>query len=158
MPMRRIRVIDALNRQAAMPQILVKGWVRTRRDAKGLSFLELNDGSCLKNLQVLLDESALAQGSLTGVSTGAAVEVEGALIESPGKGQRWEVHPTQVRLVGAADPAMYPLQKKRHSDEFLRSIAHLRPRTNKYGALFRIRSDSAFAVHTSFRNRGFYYL
>jgi asparaginyl-tRNA synthetase len=156
--MRRIRVIDALNRQAAMPQILVKGWVRTRRDAKGLSFLELNDGSCLKNLQVLLDESALAQGSLTGVSTGAAVEVEGALIESPGKGQRWEVHATQVRLVGAADPAMYPLQKKRHSDEFLRSIAHLRPRTNKYGALFRIRSESAFAVHTFFRNRGFYYL
>jgi asparaginyl-tRNA synthetase len=84
--------------------------------------------------------------------------VEGALVDSPGKGQRWEVHATQVRLVGAADPALYPLQKKRHTDEFLRSIAHLRPRTNKYGALFRIRSESAFAVHTFFRKRGFYYL
>jgi asparaginyl-tRNA synthetase len=156
--MRRTRVIDALNSQAAMPQILVKGWVRTRRDAKGVSFLELNDGSCLNNLQVVVDESALAGGSLTGVSTGAAVEVEGALVESPGKGQRWEVQATHVRLVGAADPETYPLQKKRHTDEFLRSIAHLRPRTNKYGALFRIRSESAFAVHSFFRDRGFYYL
>src|ERR671923_1941644 len=158
MPMRRTCVSNALNSQAAMDHILVKGWVRTRRDAKGFSFLELNDGSCLKNLQVLVDESVLAHGSLTGVSTGAAVEVEGALVESPGKGQRWEVQATQVRLVGAADPEAFPLQKKRHTDEFLRSIAHLRPRTNKYGALFRIRSESAFAVHTFFRNRGFYYL
>jgi asparaginyl-tRNA synthetase len=156
--MRRTRVIDALNSQAAMPQLLVKGWIRTRRDAKGVSFLELNDGSCLNNLQVVIDASALADGSLTGVATGAAVEVEGALIESPGKGQRWEVQATHVRLVGAADPETYPLQKKRHTDEFLRSIAHLRPRTNKYGALFRIRSESAFAVHTFFRDRGFYYL
>jgi asparaginyl-tRNA synthetase len=156
--MRRTRVIDALNSQTPMPQILVKGWIRTRRDAKGVSFLELNDGSGLNNLQVVIDDSALADGSLTGVSTGAAVEVEGTLIESPGKGQRWEVQATQVRLVGAADQETYPLQKKRHTDEFLRSIAHLRPRTNKYGALFRIRSESAFAVHTFFRDRGFYYL
>jgi asparaginyl-tRNA synthetase len=156
--MRRTRVIDALNSQAAMPQLLVKGWIRTRRDAKGVSFLELNDGSCLNNLQVVIDASALADGGLTGVATGAAVEVEGALVESPGKGQRWEVQATHVRLVGAADPETYPLQKKRHTDEFLRSIAHLRPRTNKYGALFRIRSESAFAVHTFFRDRGFYYL
>jgi len=156
--MRRTRVIDALNSQAAMPQIRVKGWVRTRRDAKGVSFLELNDGSCLNNVQVVIDESAFAHESLTGISTGAAVEVEGALVESPGKGQRWEVQATHVRLVGAADPETYVLQKKRHTDEFLRSIAHLRPRTNKYGALFRIRSESAFAVHSFFRNRGFYYL
>ena len=156
--MRRTRVIDALNSQAPMQQMLVKGWVRTRRDAKGVSFLEINDGSCLNNLQVVIDESALVAGSLTGASTGAAVEVEGALVESPGKGQRWEVQATQVRLVGAADAETYPLQKKRHTDEFLRSIAHLRPRTNKYGALFRIRSESAFAVHSFFRDRGFYYL
>jgi asparaginyl-tRNA synthetase len=141
-----------------MQQILVKGWVRTRRDAKGVSFLEVNDGSSLNNLQVVIDESALVDGSLTGVSTGAAVEVEGALVESPGKGQRWEAQATHVRLLGAADPETYALQKKRHTDEFLRSIAHLRPRTNKYGALFRIRSESAFAVHSFFRNRGFYYL
>jgi asparaginyl-tRNA synthetase len=156
--MRRTRVIDAVNSPAAMPQILVQGWVRTRRDAKGFSFLELNDGSCLKNLQVVMEESALDSGSLVDVATGAAVEVEGALVESPGKGQRWEVHASRVRLIGAADPATYPLQKKRHTDEFLRSIAHLRPRTNKYGALFRIRSESAFAVHSFFRSRGFYYL
>jgi asparaginyl-tRNA synthetase len=156
--MRRTRINDALNSRAPMGQILVKGWVRTRRDAKGVSFLEINDGSSLNNLQAVIAESALADGSLTGVSTGAAVEVEGALVESPGKGQRWEVQATQVRLVGAADPDTYPLQKKRHTDEFLRSIAHLRPRTNKYGALFRIRSESAFAVHSFFRDRGFYYL
>ncbi len=156
--MRRTRVNDALNSQAPMEQILVKGWVRTRRDAKGVSFLELNDGSSLNNLQAVIAESALADGSLTGVSTGAAVEVEGSLVESPGKGQRWEVQATQVRLVGGADPDTYPLQKKRHTDEFLRSIAHLRPRTNKYGALFRIRSECAFAVHSFFRDRGFYYL
>ena len=156
--MRRTRVNDALNSQAPMEQILVKGWVRTRRDAKGVSFLEINDGSSLNNLQAVVAESALADGSLTGVSTGAAVEVEGTLVESPGKGQRWEVQATQVRLVGAADPDTFPLQKKRHTDEFLRSIAHLRPRTNKYGALFRIRSESAFAVHSFFRDRGFYYL
>jgi asparaginyl-tRNA synthetase len=156
--MRRTRVNDALKSQAPMEQILVKGWVRTRRDAKGVSFLELNDGSSLNNLQAVIAESALADGSLAGVSTGAAVEVEGTLVESPGKGQRWEVQATQVRLVGAADPDTYPLQKKRHTDEFLRSIAHLRPRTNKYGALFRIRSESAFAVHSFFRDRGFYYL
>jgi asparaginyl-tRNA synthetase len=156
--MRRTRINDALNSQAPMGQILVKGWVRTRRDAKGVSFLEINDGSSLNNLQAVIAESALADGSLTGVSTGAAVEVEGTLVESPGKGQRWEVQATQVRLVGAADPDTYPLQKKRHTDEFLRSIAHLRPRTNKYGALFRIRSESAFAVHSFFRDRGFYYL
>jgi asparaginyl-tRNA synthetase len=156
--MRRTSVIDALNSQAPVQQILVKGWVRTRRDAKGVSFLELNDGSCLKNLQIVIGESAAVDGSFAGVSTGAAVEVEGALVESPGKGQRWEVQATQVRLVGAADPDTYPMQKKRHTDEFLRSIAHLRPRTNKYGALFRIRSESAFAVHTFFRERGFYYL
>jgi asparaginyl-tRNA synthetase len=156
--MRRTRVNEALNSQAPKEQILVKGWVRTRRDAKGVSFLEINDGSNLQNLQTVVAESALADGSLTGISTGAAVEVEGALVESPGKGQRWEVQATQVRLVGAADPESYPLQKKRHTDEFLRSIAHLRPRTNKYGALFRIRSESAFAVHAFFRERGFYYL
>jgi asparaginyl-tRNA synthetase len=156
--MRRTRVIDALSSEAAMEHILVKGWVRTRRDAKGFSFLELNDGSSLRNLQVLVDESTSAHGSLPGVSTGAAVEVEGPLVQSLGKGQRWEVRATQLRLLGAADPETYPMQKKRHTDEFLRSVAHLRPRTNKYGALFRIRSECAFAVHSFFRDRGFYYL
>src|SRR2546425_11427579 len=156
--MRRTSVSDALNSAAAVDHILVKGWVRTRRDSKGLSFLEVNDGSCLKNLQVVVDGTIPAYEHLTTVTTGAAVEVQGALIPSPGKGQLWEVKATHVTLLGAADPHTYPLQKKGHSDEFLREIGHLRPRTNKYGALFRIRSESAFAVHQFFRERGFYYV
>src|SRR3989441_2109595 len=156
--MRRTSVSDALNSAAAVDHILVKGWVRTRRDSKGLSFLEVNDGSCLKNLQVVVDDTIPAYEHLTMVTTGAAVEVQGALIPSPGKGQRWEVKATNVTLLGEADPHTYPLQKKGHSDEFLREIGHLRPRTNKYGALFRIRSESAFAVHNFFQERGFYYI
>lgn len=149
---------QALEADAPCERILVKGWVRTRRDAKGFSFLEVNDGSCLKNIQVIVDEALPAYGALKNVTTGAAVEVEGALVESPGKGQKWEIRAFDLRMVGPADPEAYPLQKKRHSDEFLRSIAHLRPRTNKYGALFRVRSECAFAVHRFFRDRGFFYI
>jgi asparaginyl-tRNA synthetase len=156
--MRRTRIVDALGSQAAVEHILVKGWVRTRRDAKGLSFLEINDGSSLRNLQIIVDEASAAYASLTLVMTGAAVEVEGTLVASLGQGQQWEVRATSLQVLGTADPETYPLQKKRHTDEFLRTIAHLRPRTNKYGALFRIRSESAFAVHQFFRERGFYYL
>jgi aspartyl/asparaginyl-tRNA synthetase len=148
-PMRRTRVVDALGSQAAVEHILVKGWVRTRRDAKGLSFLEINDGSGLHNLQVIVDETSPAYASLKQVMTGAAVEVEGALIASLGKGQQWEVRATSLQVLGTADPETYPLQKKRHTDEFLRTIAHLRPRTNKYGALFRIRSESALPCISS---------
>lgn len=156
--MRRTRVTEVLHSAAAVAHILVKGWVRTRRDSKGFSFLEINDGSCLKNLQVIVDETSPAYAALQPVTTGAAIEAEGALVESPGKGQQWELRADELRLLGSADPATYPLQKKRHTDEFLRSMAHLRPRTNKYGALFRMRSESAFAVHTFFRQQGFYYL
>ena len=156
--MRRTRISEALNRHAEMDQILVKGWVRTRRDSKGFSFLEINDGSCLTNLQIIVDETGAAHDTLHQAVTGAAVEVRGALVASPGKGQRWEVQATDVTLLGSADPETYPLQKKRHTDEFLRGIAHLRPRTNKYGSLFRIRSECAYAIHTFFRERGFYYL
>ena len=156
--MRRTPILEALNSSQAAETLLVKGWVRTRRDAKGLSFLELNDGSCLKNLQVIVDAATPAAEALDTITTGAAVEVNGALVASPGKNQQWEVHAVAVRLLGGADADAYPLQKKRHSDEFLRSIAHLRPRTNKYGALFRIRSETAFAVHQFFRQRGFHLL
>ncbi|UCF90954.1 MAG: asparagine--tRNA ligase [Desulfobacterales bacterium] len=156
--MKRTRIREALNAAAGMERILVQGWVRTKRDAKDFSFLEINDGSCLKNIQVIVAASIPAYESLKTVTTGAAVEVEGALAESPGSGQQWELKASTLRLLGAADAASYPLQKKRHSDEFLRTIAHLRPRTNKYGALFRIRSESSFAVHQFFRDRGFYYL
>lgn len=156
--MRRTRVNDALQSQAPMSSILVKGWVRTRRDAKGFAFIEVNDGSCLQNLQVIVDDDSEASASVKQISTGAAVEVEGELVTSPGKGQQWELQASRMAILGGADPETYPLQKKRHTDEFLRTIAHLRPRTNKYGALFRIRSESAFAVHQFYRDRGFYYL
>ena len=156
--MKRTLIAQALDSKNDNSRILIKGWVRTKRDAKGFSFLEVNDGSCLKNIQIIVDASNPAYEILGEVTTGAAVEVTGALVPSPGKGQKWEVRANDIRVIGHADAESYPLQKKRHSDEFLRTIAHLRPRTNKYGALFRIRSESAFAVHQFFRNRGFYYL
>jgi asparaginyl-tRNA synthetase len=156
--MQRTRIKDALKSQRPLDAVLIKGWVRTRRDAKGFSFLEINDGSCLKNLQVVVDETVPTFAHLKDVSTGAAVEVQGALVASPGAGQAWEIRAAELKLVGGADPETYPLQKKRHTDEFLRTIAHLRPRTNKYGALFRIRSEAAFAVHRFFRDRGFFCL
>lgn len=156
--MKRTPVREALNAGEPREAILVKGWVRTRRDSKGFSFMELNDGSCLKNVQIILDQEMPAYPLLKDIHTGSAVSVKGALVKSPGKGQKWEIRATDMQLIGAADAETYPLQKKRHSDEFLRTIAHLRPRTNKYGALFRIRSESAFAVHNYFRGKGYYYL
>lgn len=154
----RTRITEALNSTIPIEQILIKGWVRTKRDAKGFVFLEVNDGSCLKNIQVIVDETIPGFEELHTVNTGAAVSVDGKLIESPGKGQQWEIHASGVQLVGHADPESYPLQKKRHSDEFLRTIAHLRPRTNKYGAIFRIRSESSFAIHKFFHERDFVYI
>ncbi len=156
--MRRILIKNLLNSDHPQTEVRVCGWVRTRRDAKGFSFLEVNDGSCLKNLQVLVEEAAPASAALKEAATGAAVAVSGALVASPGAGQKWELKAAVLEILGPADPESYPLQKKRHSDEFLRTIAHLRPRTNKYGALFRIRSEAAFAVHRFFRERGFFCL
>ena len=154
----QMRVKDALTSLQPREQVEIRGWVRTKRDAKGFAFLEINDGSCLKNLQVILDESADGYDGLKDINTGAAVAVVGALVESPGKGQRWELRAAALRLIGAADADTFPLQKKRHSDEFLRTIAHLRPRTNKYGAVFRVRSESAFAIHQFFHERSFVYV
>ena len=155
---RRTAVSDALAAAGPRDSIIICGWVRTRRDAKGLSFLELNDGSCLANIQIIIDEGAPAHAALEPVNTGAAVAVQGTLVESPGKGQKWEVRATDLLLYGAADPETFPLQKKRHSDEFLRTIAHLRPRSNKFGAMFRIRAETAFAVHEYFRENGFFHV
>lgn len=155
---KRTAIIDALAATGPQEFIIVCGWVRTRRDAKGLTFLELNDGSCLANIQAVIDEGSPAHAALAPVNTGAAVMITGALIESPAKGQKWEIKATELKLFGAADPESFPLQKKRHSDEFLRTIAHLRPRTNKFGAMFRIRSETAFAVHEYFREHGFFHV
>ena len=148
------QIRDYLASQTAVDEISIKGWVRTRRDSKEFSFIELNDGSCLANIQVIVDASLASYDQIKNISTGAAISVIGKLVESPGKGQRWEVQATEIELLGAA-PEDFPLQKKRHSDEYLRTIAHLRPRTNKYGAIFRIRSKLSHAVHQFFQERAF---
>lgn len=140
-----------------MEEILVKGWVRTRRDSKTFSFIEINDGSCVKNLQIVANETLENYGEIRNLSTGSAVAVRGALVKSQGGGQRWELQADTLSVLHAAADT-YPLQKKRHSDEFLRTIAHLRPRTNKYGAAFRIRSELCYAIHRFFRDRGFKYI
>ena len=135
-------------------EVSVAGWVRTRRDAKGFSFLEVNDGSCLGALQVVVDEGILGSEDVKRMLTGASVKVTGDLVASPAKGQAWEMRATAVELVGEA-PEDYPLQKKRHSAEFMREIAHLRPRANLYGAVFRVRSGLTQAVHRFFAERDF---
>jgi asparaginyl-tRNA synthetase len=135
----------------------LSGWVRTRRDSKEFSFVELNDGSCLRGIQVIIDAGISGSDQVSKMNTGASVSVVGELVESPGKGQSWEVRATEVSLLGEA-PEDFPLQKKGHSPEFLRSIAHLRPRTNLYGAVFRMRSRLAYAVHRFFNEREFTYV
>jgi len=140
-----------------MENLCVKGWVRTRRDSKTFSFLEINDGSCLQNLQVIADETLSNYEDIKKLSTGSAISVTGQLAASMGKGQTWELIAGEVKIISLA-PDTYPLQKKRHSDEFLRTIAHLRPRTNKYGAIFRIRSELSYAIHLFFKERGFRYI
>jgi asparaginyl-tRNA synthetase len=137
--------------------ITVKGWVRTRRDAKGFSFVELNDGSGLANLQVVIDAGTPGSDQLPHMTTGASVSIDGNLVPSPAQGQKWELRATRIELVGQAD-ASYPLQKKGHTAEFLRTIAHLRPRSNLYGTVFRMRSRLAYAVHQFFQERDFTYV
>jgi asparaginyl-tRNA synthetase len=137
--------------------VSVKGWVRTRRDSKGFSFLEINDGSCLSSLQVVVDTGTPGAGDLAQFTTGAALAVEGQLVPSPAQGQKWELRAARLDLIGAAD-ASYPLQKKGHTHEFLRTISHLRPRSNLFGAMFRLRSKLAFAVHEFFQQRDFVYV
>jgi asparaginyl-tRNA synthetase len=153
----RTLIKHVLASTAPMEAVTVKGWVRTRRDAKGFSFLELNDGSCLANLQIVVDSGAPGAEHLPKLATGASAVVEGKLVPSPAPGQRWEMRATRVELVGAVDPS-YPLQKKGHTPEFLRTIAHLRPRSNLYGAVFRVRSRLAWAVHQFFQERDFVYV
>ncbi|MDO5536361.1 MAG: asparagine--tRNA ligase [Desulfovibrionaceae bacterium] len=154
--MRKSLIKSILSAESPSQDVTVCGWIRTRRDGKGVTFLELNDGSCLTNLQCVVDAGTPAAEGLGESSTGSAVRVSGELVPSPGKGQRWEVRAREIFVFGGADPETYPLQKKRHSDEFLRTIAHLRPRTNKYSAAFRIRSRAATAIHSYFQSEGFY--
>ncbi len=138
--------------------VTARGWIKTRRDSKGVHFLQLSDGSCFRDLQVVIASGSVAEEPLAAATTGASVVVEGELVPSPAPGQRVELHAETLRVLGPADPKTYPLQKKGHSFEFLREIAHLRPRTNTFGAVFRVRSALSFAIHSFFKERGFVYV
>jgi len=154
------RVLDLLRHgqpdTASDTVVLVQGWVRTKREAKGVSFIEVNDGSSLQGLQVVLPETFPDYDQIRKqITTGASVRVTGQLVASQGKGQTIELVATELTIFGNADPDTYPLQKKRHSLEFLRTIAHLRPRTNTFGAVLRVRNACAHAIHEFFQERGF---
>ena len=136
----------------------IKGWVRTRRGNKYVQFVALNDGSTINNLQIVFDMAKFNEETLKPVTTGSSIHVTGTLVESQGKGQKYEVQADTLEVYGTADPESYPLQKKGHSLEFLREIAHLRPRTNTFGAVLRVRSALAFAIHKFFNEKGFFYL
>ena len=158
--MKRIKIKELLNTTQGEKSVLVKGWVRTRRDSKGgFSFLEINDGSCQANIQVIIEHSLKDFSELDKkITTGSCIGVSGQLVASEGKGQKMEMQGAEIEIYGSADTETYPLQKKRHSFEFLREIAHLRPRTNTFGSVMRVRSRLAYAIHQFFNDRGFVYL
>ena len=146
-----------LTADAPLQDVEVRGWVRTLRASKEVCFIELNDGSCFASLQLVADRTVENFAELSHIGTGACIKAVGNLIDSPAKGQRWELHVKELTVVGNADPS-YPLQKKRHSFEYLRTIAHLRPRSNTFGAVFRLRNALSYAVHQFFQQRDFLYV
>ena len=153
----RISIRQLLRSQQPRDSICVKGWVRSIRRGKEVAFITLNDGSCFASVQIVLSPEIDNYAAASRVGTGACLTVVGRLVESPAKGQDWEIQAQAVDIVGAADES-YPLQKKRHTLEYLRTIAHLRPRSNTFGAVFRMRSALSFAVHQFFQQRGFLYV
>ena len=153
----RTKIVDVLKSDAFGTQVNVKGWVRTRRGSKLVNFIALNDGSTINNVQVVVDVEKFGEAYLKPITTGACINVNGTLVASQGKGQSAEIQATEIQIYGTADPDTYPLQKKGHSLEFLREIAHLRPRTNTFGAIFRIRHNMAIAIHKFFHEKGFFY-
>ena len=156
--MKRTKIVRLFDPALIGQEVSVKGWVRTRRGNKHVQFVALNDGSTIRNIQIVFDMANFSDEQLKSVTTGASLHVEGLLVESMGKGQTCEIQARSLEIYGTADPEKYPLQKKGHTLEFLREIAHLRPRTNTFGAVLRVRSALAFAVHKFFQERGFYYL
>ena len=156
--MKSLRIAELLQSPATDAEVVVKGWVRTKRGNKNVAFIALNDGSCVANMQVVVDLAKFDEELLRKVTTGACLRVEGRLVASCGAGQGVEVQAEKIEIYGTADPETYPLQKKGHSLEFLRDIAYLRPRTNTFGAIFRIRHAMAYAIHKYFNDKGFYYL
>ncbi|SCD20620.1 Asparagine-tRNA ligase [Proteiniphilum saccharofermentans] len=155
--LKRTKISEALRLTNFGEEVNVKGWVRTRRGNKNVGFVALNDGSTINNIQIVIDIANFGEELLRPVTTGACISVNGELVESQGKGQSVEIRATEIEVYGSADPATYPLQKKGHSLEFLREIAHLRPRTNTFGAIFRMRHHMSYAIHKYFNDRGFYY-
>ena len=156
--MKRTKIVDIFNPELLDTDVCVKGWVRTRRGNKHVQFVALNDGSTIKNIQIVFDMSVFTDEQLRPITTGASLCVTGSLVASMGKGQTCEIQAHTLEVYGTADPAEYPLQKKGHSLEFLREIAHLRPRTNTFGAILRVRSVLAYAIHRFFNEKGFFYL
>ena len=154
--MKRTKVIDALKSTAYGSDINVKGWVRSKRGSKGIFFIALNDGSTIKNVQIVGDEANFDEETLKRITTGACLSIDGKLVESPAAGQASEIQATTIEILGDCDNT-YPLQKKGASWEYLRTVAHLRPRTNTFGAILRIRHNMAIAIHTYFHEHGYFY-
>ncbi len=157
MEIQRTKVKDLLEMKAGS-EVLAKGWVRTKRGNKEIAFIALNDGSTIKNIQIVVDKNQDTEPVLARISTGACIGVRGTLVESMGSGQATEIKAGEITVYGECDPMRYPLQKKDTSFEYLRSVAHMRPRTNTFGAVYRLRSQMAFAIHEYFHSRGFVYL
>jgi asparaginyl-tRNA synthetase len=155
---KRTNVKELLISKPVGNMVNVRGWVRTKRDVKSIAFIALNDGSIIHNIQIVLDFVNFDEEILKLITTGSCISVNGFLITSQGQGQPIEIQAKEIELYGTADPETYPLQKKGHSLEFLREIAHLRPRTNTFGAVLRIRHAMAFAIHKFYNDHGFYYL
>ena len=154
---KRIKVKDLLKCEAGL-KVTVKGWVRTKRGNKNVAFIALNDGSTINNIQIVVDKAAFEEALLAKITTGAAIRVSGDLVESVGSGQNVEIQAAEIEIYGECDPMRYPLQKKDTSFEYLRTVAHMRPRTNTFGAILRVRNQMAFAIHKFFNEKGFVYL
>lgn len=158
MEIKRTKIVDIFDPDLIGQKVCVKGWVRTRRGNKNVQFVALNDGSTIKNIQIVIDLAKFSDEELKPITTGSSLHVEGTLVASQGKGQTSEIQAETIEIYGTADPEQYPLQKKGHTLEFLREKAHLRPRTNTFGAVLRVRSALAFAIHKFFQEQGFFYL
>jgi asparaginyl-tRNA synthetase len=154
----RTKIKNLLNAKSYNREIHIKGWVRTKREGKGITFIALNDGSVIHSIQIVIDNSNFNDEKIKQITTGSCIGVTGNLVKSLGKDQSMEIQASEIEIYGTADPNHYPLQKKGHTLEFLREIAHLRPRTNTFGSVFRIRHALSFAIHKYFNDRGFFYL
>ena len=154
---RRIKVKELLGMEPGT-EVLAKGWVRTKRGNKQVKFIALNDGSTVNSIQIVADTTVISEDILKRISTGASLAVRGSLVESVGSGQRVEIQAKEIEIYGECDPMRYPLQKKDTSLEYLRTVAHMRMRTNTFGAVLRIRHSMAFAIHKFFNDKGFVYL